>query len=361
MRSTLTIITANCFLAACSLQVSASDWDRMKTIQPRWYVCSKASEAILIDGQMNEQAWQQAPWTTEFLDIEGASKPKPRFRTRAKMLWDDEYFYIAAQLDEPHVSATLTKHDSVIFHDNDFEIFIDPNGDNHEYYEIEINALNTEWDLFLNRPYKDGGKALDSWEIPGLKTAVHIDGTLNDPRDIDKSWSVEVAIPWKVLAEFSHCSAPPKDGDQWRVNFSRVEWLYEVSENKYRKAPNRKEDNWVWSPQGIIDMHRPEKWGYVQFSDGKSHGRKFQPDPAAPLRDALLEIYHTQRDFFAKQKRWAESLQTLGLSNQSAPGLVGPPVMKITPEGFRATSEIKLPSGKTEHWSITQDSRIWRE
>ena len=86
------------------------------------------------------------------------------------MLWDDAYFYIGAELEEPHVWATLTEHDSVIFHDNDFEVFIDPDGDNHEYYEFEINALGTYWDLLLPKPYRDGGKADNSWEIPGLKT-----------------------------------------------------------------------------------------------------------------------------------------------------------------------------------------------
>ena len=62
-------------------------------------------------------------------------------------------------MEEPHVWGTLTKHDSVIFHDNDFEVFIDPNGDTLEYYEFEINALNTGWDLFLDKPYRQGGRA----------------------------------------------------------------------------------------------------------------------------------------------------------------------------------------------------------
>jgi hypothetical protein len=34
------------------------------------------------------------------------------------MLWDDQFFYVAAELAEPHVWATLDIHDSVIFHDN---------------------------------------------------------------------------------------------------------------------------------------------------------------------------------------------------------------------------------------------------
>ncbi len=128
------------------------------------------------------------------------------------MLWDDNYFYVAARLDEPHVWGTLTKHDSVIFHDNDFEIFIDPDGDNHQYYEIEINALNTEWDLFLGKPYRNGGPAVNEWEIPGLKTGVHVYGTLNNPSDRDEGWSVEFAIPWKVLAEY----APPAESSARR-------------------------------------------------------------------------------------------------------------------------------------------------
>ena len=59
------------------------------------------------------------------------------------MLWDDKYLYIGAEMEEPHVWATLTKHDSVIFHDNDFELFVDPDGDNHNTTEFEMNALNT--------------------------------------------------------------------------------------------------------------------------------------------------------------------------------------------------------------------------
>lgn len=181
------------------------------------------------------------------------------------MLWDDEYFYIGALLEEPHVWATLTNHDSVIFHDNDFEFFIDPNGDTLEYYEFEINALNTGWDLFLDKPYRHGGKARNSWEIPGLQTAVFVDGTINDPRDLDRSWSVEIAIPWKALAEYARTPSPPRPGDEWRVNFSRVEWQHQIDSGRYRKIPGTREDNWVWSPQGEINMHIPERWGRVRF------------------------------------------------------------------------------------------------
>ena len=236
---------------------------------PKTYECPKATEAVKIDGRLVDAAWKQAPWTDYFVDIEGDAKATPRFRTRAKMTWDSNYFYIAAEMEEPHVWGTLTKHDSVIFQDNDFEVFIDPNGDTLEYYEFEINALNTGWDLFLNKPYRHGGKADNGWEIPGLRTAVHIDGTLNDPRDTDRGWSVEIAIPWKALAQYAHKPAPPQPGDEWRMNFSRVEWQHTVVDGKYQKVPKTKEDNWVWSPQGVINMHVPEKWGRVRFVPAK--------------------------------------------------------------------------------------------
>lgn len=232
---------------------------------PKRYDCRYTSTPIQIDGRLDDAAWKQAAFTDLFVDIEGDKRPRPRFATRAKMLWDAQYFYIAADMEEPHVWATLTKHDSVIFHDNDFEVFIDPNGDTLEYYEFEVNALNTGWDLFLNKPYRHGGKADNGWEIPGLKTAVHVRGTLNNPNDRDEGWSVEMAFPWKVLGEFAHKPAPPRPNDEWRVNFSRVEWQHQVKDGKYEKIKGLKEDNWVWSPQGIINMHVPEKWGIVRF------------------------------------------------------------------------------------------------
>ena len=233
---------------------------------PSEYICRRTNESMVIDGRLNERAWRKAKGTETFVDIEGDAKPRPRFATRVKMLWNDEYLFIAAEMEEPHVWATLTKRDSIIFHDNDFEVFIDPNGDRDEYYEIEINALNTVWDLFLPKPYRDGGKAQHDWDLTGLRTGVAIQGTLNDPRDRDRGWTVEMALPWKSLAQYAHRPTPPADSDTWRINFSRVEWQTEIVDGKYRKLPNTKEDNWVWSPQGVVDMHRPEKWGVVRFT-----------------------------------------------------------------------------------------------
>lgn len=337
------------------------DWARMELTKPRGYVCYRTTGSIVVDGRLDEDSWRDVPRTGDFVDIQGDVKPRPRFCTRAKMLWDSDYFYIGAELEEPHVWATLSQHDSVIYHDNDFEIFIDPDGDNHEYYEIEINALATEWDLLLIRPYKDGGPAVNSWEIPGLKTAVHVEGTLNDPADIDKNWTVEVAIPWKVLAECAHRNTPPSDGDQWRINFSRVEWEVEIVDGKYRKMSGKPEDNWVWSPQGVIDMHRPEKWGYVQFSTARVGEAEHRPDPAARALDLLYRIYYAQRDYKQNHGRWATTMTELGLAGIGHESIAEPPQMQVTQSCFEVVVQVKYTAGKTLRWHIRQDSRVWSD
>jgi hypothetical protein len=221
---------------------------------PLSYDCYRATMPIRIDGKLDDPAWAKAEWTSDFVDIEGTAKPAPRFRTRVKMLWDDKYLYIAAELQEPNVNATLLKHDSVIFHDNDFEVFIKPLPQTKSYFEFEMNALNTGWDLFLNKPYNENGEPDNSWDIVNLKTAVAVQGTLNNPKDTDQGWTIEIAYPLNAFDSRQHVPRP-HDGTVWRINFSRVEW----------KPGQPKEDNWVWSPQGVIDMHVPARWGYLHF------------------------------------------------------------------------------------------------
>lgn len=346
--------------AAAGTQALAQtgDWEHMRHITPRGYVCGLANAPPMIDGQLDESAWQAAAWTRDFVDIEGDRQPQPRQRTRAKLLWDNDYLYIGAELDETHVWGTLTDHDAVIFQDNDFEVFIDPDGDNHEYYELELNALNTTWDLFLPRPYKDGGQADNSWEIPGLKTAVQTLGTLNDPRDDDRGWSVEIAIPWTALRQHSQRSAPPHPGDTWRINFSRVEWQHDLVDGKYRKVPDTRENNWVWSPPGIVDMHRPERWGFVQFSREAPSSAEFVMEPNWRGRELLMEVYHRQKSFHTEHGKWAGSLGELGFV-PTASGLQKRLVLQATPAGFQASLAIPMDAGPPQHWHVRQDSRLW--
>lgn len=235
--------------------------------QVRSYRATRKPGIPVLDGRLDKLPWIACDWSDDFVDIEGDIKPTPRHRTRMKMFWAEDGLYIGAEMEEPHLWATLTEHDSVIFHDNDFEVFLDPDNDGLAYAELEINALNTTWDLLLIRPYREQGRGVDGWEIQGLRTAVHLNGTLNNPNDVDQGWSLEIHIPWHALWEISKGEVPPNTGDKWKINFSRVQWHLDIVDGKYQKRPGLPEDNWVWSPQGVVDMHQPERWGWVEFVD----------------------------------------------------------------------------------------------
>ncbi len=323
---------------------------------PKGYVCYRATAPVTIDGDLKDAAWEAAPWTDAFVDIEGDKRPKPRFRTRVKMLWDDEALYIAVEMEEPHVWATLKDHDTVIFYDNDFEVFLDPDGDNHLYGELELNALNTTWDLLLTKPYKNGGKAVNAWEITGLKTAVKVQGTLNDARDKDTGWTLEIKWPWKGLAELSTLKVPPKDGEQWRINFSRVEWDTDIVDGKYQKVKGKAEHNWVWSPQGVIDMHRPERWGYLQFSTAKPGEANFKPDADWDIRDTLHRAYYAQHAYNKKNGKFTTAVKDLGLEKP-------PPNMQLqtTRRGFEATWLNRDVNPPKPLYVVTQDGHFRKE
>jgi hypothetical protein len=263
-------------------------------VSPKYYVVPKTNEKIIIDGEAKENSWDLAPLTDPFIDIEGTKVPK--YDTRIKMLWDDKHLYIFALLEEEHIWGNITRRDEVIYYNNDFEVFIDPTGVGINYLEIEINALGTEWDLLLTQPYRVGGRAISNYNLDNLETAVSYKGTVNDPSDIDSLWAVEMAIPISDLSYLRHPrKLKPDTSELWRINFSRVHWDHQVINQTYqRKRGNdtlQKEYNWVWSKQKVINMHEPEKWGYLQFTESTS-----------------TEGVNTLSDEFEKEKQVAYAL-----------------------------------------------------
>ncbi len=256
------------------------------------YICHRTMQPIVIDGALNEAAWSKAPRSPRFVDM--ISGRPGFFETRASALWDDRNFYVAFWIDEPFIEAELIERDATIFQENDIEVFID-GGDC--YYEFEINALNTiyevffiwqdaykrkfdtpEFDIFSRSAYTFGGNhdrgaktfwrgahprglrwAFTDWDFPGLRTAVGINGTLNDNSDIDRGWTVELAFPWSGMTHLANGrSLPPRDGDEWRVFFGRFEKLA-VGDAVVSPA-------WSWGRIGDSDNHIPDRFTRVHFS-----------------------------------------------------------------------------------------------
>lgn len=335
----------------------------IEKFDPQKYVCFKTETPINIDGKSNEESWKAAPWTNYFIDITGDSKSKPYLNTKVKMLWDNTYLYFLAEMEEPNIWATIQQHDSIIFRDNDFEIFIDPDGDTHNYYEFEINAFNTVWDLLLLCPYRDqSNPVVSAWDINGLKSSVYINGTINNPNDKDSSWTVEIAMPWNVLKE--RANGKPKEGSQWRINFSRVEWKTETKNGKsYSKKKdlssgnNLPENDWTWSPQSVVNIHLPEMWGFVQFSeqsvfDGKQN---FIWNEDEDIKWLLRKMYYIMNEYYKQHHCYTADLTIFkSLENE-----IKKSNLKI--EFTTSMYEISETDNKKEIvWHIRQDGKTWK-
>ena len=254
------------------------------------YTAHRASGPITVDGRLDEDSWSQAPRSPRFSDL--VSGVAGVHDTRAAVLWDDDYLYVGYWVEEPFLEATLTEQDDYIYQDNDVELFVAGAG---AYYEFEINTFGTIYEVFFiwDDAYEKMGYSKQAefakdhpqvkpfpgvgfqphprgprtgywnWDLPGLKTAVVADGTINDNSDRDRGWTVELALPWrgmKSLAQGDGRALPPKDGDVWRMDFSRF--------NQYKEAPpSNDHGGWAWSPHGVWDSHVPECFPYITFSD----------------------------------------------------------------------------------------------
>lgn len=193
--------------------------------------------------------------------------------------------------------------------------------------ELELNCLNTIWELLLRKPYKDGHSIVNPYNLDSLRTAVFIDGVTNSPETQSNKWTVELSLDLEELVQFDRRRGRPTGpGDVWRVNFSRVQYQLEAVLNsdtqqlQFAKVPETKEDNIVWAPTGVIDIHRPEKWGFVFFSSQdelslgqhelKTAGEAFLDEQIA-IERVLDAIYYDQRVFHETHDAFAGNMRLL--------------------------------------------------
>lgn len=239
------------------IHVSAQKSDTLKPLAPLpQYICNYTDQQIIIDGMPDEKVWQTAPFTERFINMVDGKEMK--YMTRAKMLWDDTNLYVSFIIEEEDIRGILTGRDTFVWYDNDIEIFFDPDGNSQDYLEYEMNALNTVYDIHWNKVlWRDSAAVWDiGWNFTGLLNAVQYQGTLNNPQDIDKSWTVELAFPWISFVQYANMPLPPKVGDKWRIDFYRAE---------YTDRRNKDCTHYSWSVHGKVNMHMPERFGVVTF------------------------------------------------------------------------------------------------
>ena len=217
------------------------------------YVCHKVTTPITIDGLLNEPAWKRAATTGRFTSW--SDKFIPRYETQVRVLWDDQHLYIAFECEDGDIEATMKERDANLWEEHEIaEVFIDPGNTQRTYYEFGITPLNAVDDLII--PDFGAHASLAGrkcWDCKGMVTAVKVNGTLNDPKDVDKGWTVEMAMPLVNFDGAPHL--PPKPGDVWRINFYR--W-----ENSFGKVELQ-----AWSPTlgPSPNPHVPRRFGCLRF------------------------------------------------------------------------------------------------
>ena len=164
----------------------------------------------------------------------------PQQSTRVWTAWDAEEMRVLIRAEDTHIFATLTERDAPLYTEEVVEVFLDPVGDGEGYFEIEVNPLNAVLDLVLRRS-RSGWKKDFAWWCENLRTHVRREAA---------AWSAELAIPFRSLA-----AAPPQPGDQWRVNFTRID-----------RPPDVPRELTAWSATGFANFHVPERFGVLEFS-----------------------------------------------------------------------------------------------
>jgi hypothetical protein len=258
------------------------------------YIAYRAGGPIAVDGRLDEPAWRAAPRSPRFVDV--VSGAPALYESRAAVLWDDAALYVGFWVEEPLIAGRQTERDSLVFLDNDVEVFID-GGDT--YYEFEINALGTVYEVFFiwRDAYTRGGRfdvpefdvhardavtfggnydrtgrhfwrgthprglrwAFLDWDMPGLRTAVQLHTRFDQDGAERRGWTVELAFPWAGMAWLANGrSLPPQDGDEWRLFIGRYQQVH-LSGADHTVG-------WAWHPVGSADNHLPERFTPIRFS-----------------------------------------------------------------------------------------------
>ncbi|WP_437483925.1 carbohydrate-binding family 9-like protein [Sorangium sp. So ce1014] len=238
--------------------------------------------AVAIDGRLDEPAWQAAARTGPFVNV-GTGREDLSLPTQgeARLLWDDAFLYVGFDVSDGTITGGFPQdaRDPHLWERDTVEVMIDPDGDgdNKDYYEIQISPQNLVFDSQFDdynapRGGASGPFGHQAWSA-GLASAVVLRGTIDDDSDEDRGYVVEAKIPWRSFAKAK--AAPPSPGDAWRMNF------YAMQNN----------GGVAWSPiLGEGNFHRARRFGRVRFvgSGGETGGAGAPPSDAgaAPPRDA---------------------------------------------------------------------------
>jgi hypothetical protein len=179
--------------------------------------CRRATGLIKLDGLLDESAWKNAHVINMFTSRGRA----PKTKTSIRLMWDDDYLYFAAQMEDHDLYADIKQRNGMIWNNDVIELFIKPSEQNLRYYEFQSSPLNTPLELYFPSRGAGGYQRAAPITRLGLETATKLDGTLNNWEDDDRSWTAEWRIPWSA---FKAAGGRPKPGDVWRFAACRYDY-----------------------------------------------------------------------------------------------------------------------------------------
>lgn len=205
-------------LAAALLPAGADPAPAEKT-PPDAFECRWTDTPITLDGKADEDAWQHAQVIDRFyLPWLGKHARPARTATRARLLWDREYLYFFADMEDADLCALEKRHNGNVTADDAFELFVKPAEDRPGYYEFGVNPAGTLLDLFFPRRGAGGPRRFRDDGDFHVEATVRLRGTLNHRQDRDDGWSVEGRIPWR---DFLRTGGRPEPDERWKFALCR--------------------------------------------------------------------------------------------------------------------------------------------
>lgn len=234
-------------------------------------------QRILLDGHALEPAWKTAPPASPMLDpITGAAFPGQP--TSIQSLWNDDGLFFYLKMTDAHIWATHRHRDSALWEEENIELFLDPGRDGRDYLEVQVSPANVVFDaLFPTAENRDLDSA-KAHTIQGLKTAAHVQGTLNREGDNDAFWSVELFVPFAAMPGF----ARRDDGSYTPTGVN----LY-----RYDRPLDAPAEVSAWAPVGRGSFHQPARFGELRLitSPAPDGGAADSGAPAGPTEGAPAE------------------------------------------------------------------------
>jgi hypothetical protein len=235
---------------AISAVVSAARADELPVT--REATCRKVAKAPVIDGKLDDAAWEQAKDATIAQFPAYWKKASTGDGTRAWLVWDDEALYYAATMTDAELRAFGEKRNDTLWEGDVFELFFKPSPDSPRYYEYQVNPRSVILELAFPRRGYDF-QELAAKPPMGHEAVAVVEGTLDRPGDTDRSWRVEGKLPWSA---FAPTGGRPAVGDTWRFALCRYDYGPEGTEPVLMSS----------APLTQPSFHRYEDYGVLRFA-----------------------------------------------------------------------------------------------